>query len=157
MEAKLRRIIFTLVVGILAAVSFSTMYSTTNNYVEVAKATHRLGGELVNLEMEGDTVLLTFHFNNTSSLDIVLLKIQFNLYANGRFLGNIDMREKTILEPGETDILVKAKLHPLYMEDLNKELEHTEKMLWFVRGGAVIVLPFEEITVTIEIQEYWVT
>lgn len=157
MEPLTKKVILTTVVGILAAASFSTAYSTTRNYVEAAKATHLLGGELTDLEVTEDAVFLTFHFNNTSSLDIVLLKIQFNLYANGRFLGNILMRERTLLTPGEEYLVVEAELHPIYKEELEEELEYTEKMLWYVTGGAVILLPFEEITVTISIEEYWVT
>ncbi len=157
MERETKKIILTVAVVVIAAASIYTMYTTTHNFVEVAKATHRLGGELVNLEKEDNFILLTFHFDNTSSLDIVLQKMQFNLYANGRYLGNFDMRERTILKPGEEFITIRRELHPLYVEDLEQELEYTEKVLWFVRGGAIIELPFEEMTITISIQEYWVT
>ena len=144
MERETKKIILTVVVVAIAAASIYTMYTTTNNFVEVAKATHRLGGELDNLEREDNFIILTFHFHNTSSLDIVLQKMQFNLYANGRFLGNILMKEKRILKPGEEFITIREELHPLYVEDLERELEYTEKILWFVRGGAVISFPLKK-------------
>lgn len=133
------------------------MYTSTRNYVEAAKATHHLGGELISLHIaEESTILLTFQFHNTSSLDIVVQRIAFNLYANGKFIGNFDRRERTLLSPGTAEITVVAKVHSIYMEDLRKE-QTSEKILWFITGGTVIELPFKEMTVTTSIQEYWVT
>ncbi len=158
MEPQSKKIILSSVVGILTVASCYTLYTTTYNYVEATKATHRLGGELKDLYIAGEnTIYLTFHFNNTSSLDIVLQSIMINVYANGKFLGNFDMRERTLLRPGETDITITAQIHPVYMSNLKTEQQYSEQMLWFVTGGAVIELPFEEMTVTITIQEYWVT
>lgn len=158
MEQRTRKIILSVVVTILMVASVYTMYTTTSNYVEAAKATHRLGGEVIELEMEEENVvLLTFRFNNTSSLDIILQNIQVNIYANGRYLGNFDRREKTPLKPGISEIVFRAELHPIYLESLEQERETSEMILWFISGGAVIELPFEEMTITISIQEYWVT
>ncbi len=158
MEQQTRKTVLFVVVGLLTVVSAYTIYTTTSNYVEAAKATHNLGGEIINLELEGEnTILLTFQFKNTSSLDIVLQNIQINVYANGRYLGNFDRREKTILKPGEAQIVFRAEVHPIYMGNLEQERESSEMILWYFYGGAVIELPFEEMTITIPIQEYWVT
>ena len=63
MERQTKKIILFVVVGLLSAASMYTIYTTTFNYVEAAKATHNLGGEIINLELEGEnTVLLTFQF-----------------------------------------------------------------------------------------------
>ncbi|MBU7042208.1 MAG: hypothetical protein HXS47_01360 [Theionarchaea archaeon] len=158
MERLKKKIIYTAAVGIITAVSFFIMYSTTENYIQATRATHQLGGELVALEFEGeDVVNVTFNFHNTSTLDIYLQKIAFNLYANGRFLGNYDMREKTLLPPGETQITITAKIHRIYMEGLRSEKEYTENLLWVTKGGAVIELPFKGMTISVDIIEYWVT
>lgn len=153
-----KKIILTLIVTLLAAASFYTLTTTTSSYVEAAKATHQLGGQLTNLEIaEENTIYLTFHFNNTSSLDIVIQRIAVNVYANGKFLGNFDRRERILLPPGEADITLTAVIHPVYMDSLTEEQAHAETILWFITGGAVVELPFEEMTVPISIQEYWVT
>jgi hypothetical protein len=153
-----RKVILTFIVGICALASTYTLYTTTDNYVEAAKATHNLGGQLIDLQITAEnTISLTFQFDNTSSLDIVLQKIAFNLYANGKFLGNYDRRERTLLTPGKAEITITAHVHPLYFEGLQKEQEFSEVILWYATGGAVIELPFEEMTVTMLIQEYWVT
>lgn len=152
------KIILTVLVTLLAAASFYTLYTSTSNYVEAAKATHMLGGQLTSLEVAGEsTVLLTFHFNNTSSLDIVIQTIAVNVYANGKFLGNFDRRERISLPPGEADITLTAEIHPVYMDNLTLEQTYSETILWFITGGVVVELPFEEMTVTVSIQEYWVT
>lgn len=152
----MRKIILTLLVTMLTAASYYTMHTTTSNYVESARATHYLGGELTDLTVEESTVYLTFQFNNTSSLDIILQKIAFNLYANGKFLGNFDRRDRPLIPPGTAYITVTAELHPIYMENLRQE-QQSEKILWFITGGTVIELPFKEMTVTTSVQEYWVT
>jgi hypothetical protein len=152
----MRRKILTLLVAVVAGVSYSTMHTATENYVESAKATHNLGGELTDLTVEETTVYVTFQFTNTSSLDIILQKIAFNLYANGKFLGNFDRRDRPLLPPGQSLITVTAELHPVYMENLKQE-QQSETILWFITGGTVIELPFKEMTVTTSIQEYWVT
>lgn len=152
------RIILTILVTLLAAASFYTLYTATSNYVEAAKATHRLGGQLQSLEVVGEnTVLLTFHFNNTSSLDIVIQTIAVNVYANGKFLGNFDRRERIFLPPGEADITLTAEIHPFYMDNLTLEQTYSETILWFITGGVVVELPFEEMTITVSIEEFWVT
>jgi len=158
MERQAKKIMYTIVVGLLTAVSFFTMYSTTYGYVQATRATHELGGDLIGLEIKDeDVVSLTFNFTNTSTLDIYLQRIAFNLYANGRFLGNYDMREKTLLPPGQTTITVTAEIHPLYMEGLRVEKQFSENLIWYTLGGAVIELPFKEMTITIDIKGYWVT
>lgn len=158
MEQQLRKLLLTAVVVTLSAVSFSTLYSTTSNYVETTKATHRLGGNLVNLEIVSPSTLnFTFHFSNTSTITVTLQKIAFNVYANGTFLGNFDMREPTLIPPGEIDVTVKAEVHPFYLGDLTSELEESQKIIWFIKGGSVIELPFGQITVSLPVEEYWVT
>lgn len=158
MEQKTKKIIYTLFVGLLTAVSFFTMYTTTDGYVQATRATHLLGGDLIDLEIiDEDTVNLTFNFNNTSTLNIYLQKIAFNLYANGRFLGNYDMREKTLLPPGNTTITITAQIHRVYMEGLRVEKQYSENLIWYTDGGVVIELPFKEMTVSVDIFGYWVT
>jgi hypothetical protein len=158
MERQTKKIIYTIVVGLCAAASFFIMYSTTDDYVQASRATHHLGGDLVNLEfIDEDIIDLTFSFNNTSTLDIYVQRIAFNLFANGRFLGNYDMRDKTLLPPGETQITITAEIHPIYMEGLRSEKQYSENLLWVTGGGAVIELPFKGMTISVDIEGYWVT
>lgn len=155
----------TALVFILTLVSIVTMNITATNYVEVAKATQKMEAHLVNLEIEGDTVFLTFRFNNDSSLDIVLVNVQFNIVANKKYVGNYGTRERIILGPGETDIVVRAEVHSYYLmkligygfESIQSYLYGPHEIHWFVDGAAVIELPFEETTVNVEIEEQWVS
>ncbi len=157
MESQKRKVILTVVVAFFASVGNSGMIPTGRNYVEVNRAFHGLEEVLVNLEIVGeDTVLLTFQFSNASSLELVLENVQFNLYANREYLGNFDRRQKTMLKPGETIIVVEAKIHPHYLPKMQEQLA-SSKVNWFLYGGSVVELPFERRTFNLEISEGWVS
>lgn len=166
MEPEKRKLTVTLVAVLLAAVSIFITNSTADNYVEVVKATQGMEAKLINLEIKGNTVFLTFRFNNESSLDIALLNVQFNLYGNGEYVGNYDMRKKTMLTTGDTDVVVEAEIYSRYVQELiGSEDETLESFLlsksgeiqWFLYGAAVIELPFENETVNQPIREQWVS
>ena len=67
------------------------------------------------------------------------------------------MREETILSPGETFITVTADIHPLYLKDFQSEKEHSEEISWFITGGFVIQLPFEDLVSMETFEETGVT
>jgi hypothetical protein len=166
MEPERRKLIITLVVVLLAAASISIMNSTAENYLEVVKATQGMEADLMNLEIEENTVFMTFRFNNESSLDIALINVQFNLYANTEYVGNFDMRKRTILNTGDNDVIVEAEIYPRYIQELTgSEDETLESFLlsksgeiqWFLYGAAVIELPFGEDTINVQIRKQWVS
>ena len=161
-----RKLTLTIVVIILALMSTVSITITAETYLEVARATQKMEAQLINVEIKENTIFLTFRFNNESNLNINLINVQFNLYCDRTFIGNYSMRENTVLGPGNNDIVVTVEVDPYYVVKaigygyasiesfVNIDIREIE---WFMRGGAVIELPFEEATITIKITEYWVT
>lgn len=153
------------VVSLFACICISFMKTTSENYTEFLTAVQGMQGNLVGLEIEGDTVFLTFRFTNESDWDLYLINVQFNLYGNGEFVGNFDMREKILLKTGETEVVVKAEVHPRYIEVVTGQEDTTiESFLvnsagihWFIYGAAVIELPLENETRNLDIREEWVS
>lgn len=164
MNPTTRKLILTVVVLLCACGSISFMRTTYNNYTEFLRAVQGMEEELINLEIEGNTVFLTFQFKNESSWELYLINVQFNLYANREYVGNFDMRKRILLQPGETDVVVTAELHPRYVEELTGDEDITLQSFvqavgiqWFIYGGAVIELPFEKEVRKVSIEEQWVS
>ncbi len=151
----MQKVVLTVVAAISALVCVSAMNTTATNYVEVAKATQQMKGELINLEIvEENTVVLTFRFSNISSLDIFMQRISVNIYANGQYVGNFDMKERTALYEGDTLTVIRAVINPHYLPKLKAESDKG-KIQWYISGAAVIELPFEEKWVNLRIEEVW--
>jgi len=166
MEQKNRKLILTVVVLLFASVTIIFMKTTFDNYTEFLRAIHGMEGYLIDLEIEGNTVVLTFRFKNESTWELYLVNVQFNLYANREFMGNFDTRKRVLLETGETEVVVSAEVHPRYVKELTGQEDTTLQsfvhdrsggITWVLYGGAVIELPFEEETRNIDIIEQWVS
>lgn len=167
MESRTRKLILTLVVVIFGLASSFVIESTADTYMEVAKAESLMTAELVDLSVVGNTVILTFRFNNESSLDLVLINVQFNMYANREYVENYDMRERIPLETGETNVEIRIELIHRYVEKLTGSeyitlQEHLQnksgEVHWFMMGGAVIELPFGDFeSYNVRIEEQWVS
>lgn len=155
MELKTQRAVLTAVVALFTMVCVFAMDATAQNYVEVARATQQMGGELISLETVGeDTILLTFEFNNASALELVLLRIQVNVYVNDVFIGNFDMKDKTYLKNGVAHVVLTGKVHPYNLPKYEAEIDKGE-VQWFIVGAAVVQLPFHNETVNLRIEEAW--
>jgi hypothetical protein len=166
MELKTRRIILTVLMLIFAATSISFMNTTAHNYGEFLKATQQMKGKLIALDVQGNAVILTLQFNNDSSWDIDLIKVQFNLYGNGTYVGNFDTWDVVPLNSGLTEVVVRAEVDPYYVKKLTGRdditiqyylLDSSESIEWFMNGAAVIELPLEDETRNIEVRERWVS
>ena len=166
MEKKKRKLILTVVVLLFACVTITFMKTSFNNYTEFLRAIRGMEGNLIDLEIEENTVVLTFRFKNDSSWELYLVNVQFNLYANREFMGNFDTRKRVLLETGETEVVVSAEVHPRYVKELTGQEDITLQsfvhdrsggVTWGLYGGAVIELPFEEETRNIDIIEQWVS
>jgi LEA14-like dessication related protein len=154
MKSQTRKFIMTGIVGLIALWSISAMYSNAPFYINVTKATQEMEITLVEFQWEGDTtIILTFEFDNNSSLDITLNSVIFNLYANSIFMGNFDMREKQTISPGKTPVRIVIEVQERYIDRLSSD----QSIGWYVYGGAVIELPVEDTTYNIQINEEWVT
>jgi LEA14-like dessication related protein len=155
MKSESRKFTMTAIAGIITVWSIFTMYSNAPFYIEITKATQGMEVTLIEFQkVDETTILLTFEFENTSSLDITLNSLIFNLYANSEFMGNFGMRERKILPPGNTTVMMVADVQERYIE----ELPTGQSIQWTVNGGAVIELPMEEeVTYTIPITAGWVT
>lgn len=155
----MQKVVLTVVATISALVCVSAMNTTATNYVEMAKATQQMKGELINLEVAGeDTIVLTLRFSNISSLDLFVQRMSINIYANGEYLGNFDMKERTPLVEGDTLTVIRAVINPYYLPKLKAESDKGE-IHWYISGAAVIEFPFEKwdvpLTVNLRIEEAW--
>jgi len=158
MKQQKQKIILTVVVGFFGSVCLFATYSTGFNLVEGSKAGRELKITLVNLEVMGDdTIVITFQFTNVSALDIVVQKIGINIYANKEYMGNFDMQERTTLKQGDTDIIFKAVVSPHNLPKLKAVIGNSQEIQWHIKGGAVIELPFHEMTTVVSIDEVWVS
>ncbi|KYK38657.1 MAG: hypothetical protein HXS46_17635 [Theionarchaea archaeon] len=167
MEARTRRLVVTLIMIIAALGSIFTMKLTADTYMEVAKAESLMKAKLVGLDVVGNTVILTFRLNNESVLDLDLINIQFNMYANREYVGNYDMRERTPLKTGETEVEIRIELIDRYVRTITGEDYTTlESFLqsgsgsiqWFLTGAAVVELPFGEFeSYNVSVREQWVS
>ncbi|MBU7032328.1 MAG: hypothetical protein HXS53_07335 [Theionarchaea archaeon] len=156
MKPESRKLIMTALAGLISVWSIFLMYSNAPFYIEISKATQGMEVSLIEFQRVNDTrILLTFEFENISSLDITLNNLIFNLYANSEFMGNFGMTEmKKTLPPGITAVVVVADVQERYMEELPSD----QTIQWYVHGGAVIQLPIEEeVTYNIPISTGWVT
>jgi LEA14-like dessication related protein len=154
MKSQNRKFIVTGIAGLIAVWSVFTMYSNAPFYINITKATQEMEITLVEFQWEGETtIILTFEFDNNSSLDITLNSVIFNLYANSKFMGNFDMREPQTLSPGKTTVRMEIEVQERYMNGLSSN----RSIGWYVYGGAVIELPVGDITYNIQINEEWVT
>ena len=163
-EPLKRKLILTFLVVILASVSMHVMNSTADTYLEVAEAEALMEAHLVDLAVAGNSITLTFRFNNESTLTLVLINVQFNMYANREFMGNYDMREKITLGKGDTDIEITIEIDSHYVENLAGSDTTVESYLlkksiqWQMVGAAVIELPFgEDESYNVRIREQWVS
>ena len=166
MEKRRKKLVLTGVVLLFACVSISFANTTYGNYAEFLKAINGLRGSVVDLVVEEDTVVITFRFTNESTWDLYLVNVQFNLYSGETFVGNFDQRERVYLGTGETDVVVRAQIYSRYVTELTGSEDITiqsyledrsHEIEWSIYGGAVIELPFEEETRTIQIAQYWVS
>ena len=166
MKRRTGKLILTLVVIIFGSASIYVINSTADTYMEVAKAESLMRAKLIDFSVEENTVILTFRFNNESSLDLVLINVQFNMYGNREYVGNYDMRERIPLKTGETDVEIRVELIPRYVEKLagsdtalqSYVLSGSGSIQWFLMGAAVVELPFGEFeSYNVTIREQWVS
>jgi len=167
MERRTGKLILTLVVIIFGSASIYVINSTADTYMEVAKAESLMRAKLIDFSVEENTVILTFRFNNESSLDLVLINVQFNMYGNRVYVGNYDMRERIPLKTGEKDVEIRVELIPRYVEKLvgsddttlqSYVLSGSGSIQWFLTGAAVVELPFGEFeSYNVTIREQWVS
>jgi hypothetical protein len=148
-----------ILLAILALVSAISIGLTATNYLEGMGAAGDLRFELSDLELkEGDApeVVITFHLENQSPLEIELEKFHFSLYLNGEFVGsNYEPFTAKILTGLEEVVMrFRIPLQPFYIQHVERAREEKD-FSWFLTGRAKLVLPFREDVVWLNLRESW--
>lgn len=149
----------TTILAILAVFSAGSIALSAINYTQGMSAASSVRLELSSLELRDEAnpkVLIAFHIENGSPINIELEAFHFNLYLNGHFIGsNYVPFTKRILDGfEETTMDFVIPIRPFYLQYI-EQARQEQGFSWFVRGRAKLLLPFREKEIWLNVREHW--
>jgi hypothetical protein len=146
---------------IVAVLSAGSIALSTRNYLEGISAASKVRLGLSDLELrdeDGSEVLVTFHLENGSPIDVQLEFFYLRLYLNDNFMASqyypsADRLSLAGFEEMTVDFVVP--LRPFYLQYI-EQARQREDFSWLVRGEVRLLLsPFHESEVWLGIEEHW--
>jgi hypothetical protein len=153
--------VVTVILVIVAVLSAGSIAISMRNYLQGISVVSDVRLGLSNLELrdeDGSEVLVTFHLENDSPVDVQLQFYYLRLYLNDNFMASqyYSSAERLSLAGfEETTVDFVVPLRSFYLQYV-EQARQSEDFSWLVRGEVRLLLSsFHESEVGLGIEEHW--